>query len=140
MRTLEEKSDGRLSSPCLKAGAPRRQDMVEELLPVAVPVYGGSPLDAKATQWLLRVSPSSGTRTEADVQEALGNALVIEGLETLLHGAVEARRQHLATERRTMREQMEQRGGAQTAEWLRGITDLSPGSFDLLAVTVIFPG
>ena len=29
MRTLKEKSDGRLSSPCLKAGAPRRQDMVD---------------------------------------------------------------------------------------------------------------
>lgn len=26
MRTLNEKFDGRLSSPCLKAGAPRRQD------------------------------------------------------------------------------------------------------------------
>ena len=114
--------------------------IVEELLPVAVPVYGGSPLDAEATQRLLRVSPSSETRTEAEVQEALADALVIEELETLLHGAVEARRQHLATERRTMREQMEQRGGAQTAEWLRGIDDLAPGSFDLLAVTVLFPG
>jgi len=100
----------------------------------------GSPLDGEATHRLLRVSPSSGTRTEAEVQEALANALVIEELETMLHGAVEARRQHLATDRRTMREQMEQRGGAQTAEWLRGIADLSPGSFDLLAVTVLFPG
>jgi hypothetical protein len=30
--------------------------------------------------------------------------------------------------------------GAQPAEWLAGIDDLAPGSFDLLAVRVLFPG
>jgi hypothetical protein len=42
-------------------------------------------------------------------------------------------------ERRSMREQMEGREGVQTAEWLRGIDDLAPGSFDLLTVTVYYP-
>lgn len=52
---------------------------------------------------------------------------------------MEAQRQELVAERRSMRRQMEQRGDAQAAEWLRGIDDLSPGSFDLLTVTVLYP-
>jgi len=121
--------------------------IVEELLPVAVPIYGDEPLDAEATRWLLEVSPSPETRTEAEVREALADVLAIEALETLLEDTVEARRRELAAERRGMREsfdqaqdrQMEQREGAQAAEWLRGIDDLSPGSFDLLTVTVYYP-
>jgi len=38
-----------------------------------------------------------------------------------------------------MREQMEERVGGQVTEWLKGIDDLSPGSFDLLTVTVLWP-
>jgi len=38
-----------------------------------------------------------------------------------------------------MREQMQAVEGAQPAEWLQGIDDLAPGSFDLLTVTVLFP-
>ncbi len=113
--------------------------IVEELLPVAVPVYGGGPLDAEAARRRLRVTPSSETRTEAEVREALADALAIEGLEELLEDTVETRRQELVAERRNMKRQMEQREGAQTAEWLRGIDDLSPGSFDLLTVTVYYP-
>ena len=113
--------------------------IVEELLPVAVPVYGGEPLDAEATRRLLQVSPSPETRTEGEVRETLADVLGIEVLETLLEKEVEARRRELTAERRQMREQMEQREGAQAAEWLRGIDDLAPGSFDLLTVTVLFP-
>jgi hypothetical protein len=114
--------------------------IVEELLPVALPVYGDGPLDAEAIRRLLRVTPTSETRTEAEVRETLADALAIEGLEELLDEAVERRRQELAAERRGMREQMEGRADAQTAEWLQGIDDLSPGSFDLLTVTIYFPG
>ncbi len=113
--------------------------IVEELLPVAVPVYGGKPLDAETTRRLLRATPSPETRTEAEARETLADALTIEGLAMLLEDAVEARRRELVAERRRMRQQMEQRGSAQAAEWLRGIDDLSPGSFDLLAVTVYYP-
>jgi hypothetical protein len=113
--------------------------IVEELLPVAVPVYGGDPLPAGATRRLLSVRASAETRTEGEAREALADALNAEGLEVLLANAVEARRQELVTERRGMREQMEQREGAQMAEWLGGIDDLSPGSFDLLTTTILFP-
>ena len=130
--------------------------IVEELLPVAVPVYGGewSVLDGQHTavsgaeaQQLLYVSPSPETRTEGEVQEVLQDALAIKGLERLLEDAVEARRQELVAERRSMKRpfdqaqdrQMEQREGTRAAEWLQGIDDLSPGSYDLLTVMIMYP-
>jgi len=58
-------------------------------------------------------------------------------LETLLAGAVEKRRQELVAERQRMQRPV--RSSSQPAEWLKGIDDLAPGSFDLLTVTVLFP-
>ena len=122
--------------------------IVEELLPVGVPVYGGewdvlegqhASFTGEEAQRLLEVQPSAETRTLSEVREVLADALSIQGLERLLEDAVEARRKELVAERRSMRQQMEQREGAQAAEWLHGIDDLSPGSFDLLAVTVLWP-
>jgi hypothetical protein len=113
--------------------------IIEELLPVAVPVYGDLPLGTKATRRLLNVTSRPETRTEPEVQETLGDALSIEGLERLLNDAVETRRQDMVAERFSMRKQMEERGGTQTAEWLRGIDDISPGSFDMLTLMIFYP-
>jgi hypothetical protein len=119
--------------------------IIEELLPVAVPVYSTKGrvtpplLGGQQAAALLHVQPTAATRTEAEVREALRDALNIEGLEQLWTNAIETRRQELVAERRNMQRQMEQREGTQAAEWLRGIDDLSRGSFDLLAVTILFP-
>jgi len=113
--------------------------IIEELLPVAVPVYGDEVLDPQVTRHLLGAKPGPETRTAAEVQETLEDTFAIAGLEALLGAAVEARRQELMAERQSMRKQMEQRQGAQMAEWLQGIDDLSPGSLDMLTVTVYYP-
>jgi hypothetical protein len=112
--------------------------IIEELLPVAVPVYGDL-TGLRDLSGLLDVQPSEQTRTEAEVREALTDALAIEGLDGLLEDAVETRRRELVAERERMRAQMEQQEGSQPSEWLEGIDDLAPGSFDLLTVTVLFP-
>jgi hypothetical protein len=115
---------------------------------MAVPVYGGewSVLNGQHTavggeeaRRLWEVLPSAETRTESEVREVLTDALTIQGLERLLEDAVETRRGELVAERHSMKQQMEQREGAQAAEWLQGIDELSPGSFDLLTVTVLWP-
>ena len=107
---------------------------------MAVPVYRLEPevLDHQRTLALTDAEPSAQTRTDGEVQEALKDTFAIPGLEALLEDAVEARRQALAAERRGMRAQMETHQDAQPAEWLDGIDDLAPGSFDLLTVTVLF--
>jgi superfamily II DNA or RNA helicase len=115
--------------------------IIEELLPVSVPVYGFEPevVTGEAVESLVDPDPSGQTRTGGEVQEALQDAMGIPGLESLLEGAVEERRQELVAERNRMRRQMEQQEGAQPAEWLEGIDDLAPGSFDLLCVAVLYP-
>jgi len=115
--------------------------IVEELLPMAVPVYG-RPTPSFNRQQAARLAdarPSPQTRTEAEVREALADAMAIEGLDELLKAAVEARRRELVAERERMRDQMQAAEGAQPAGWLQGIDDLAPGSFDLLTVAVLFP-
>jgi hypothetical protein len=115
--------------------------IVEELLPVAVTVYGdhASAVGCQKVVQLLNPRPSPETRTEAEVREALADALAIEGLDVLLEKTVEARRQEVVAERRDMRRQMEGRADGRAAEWLRGIDDLLPGSFDILALTLFWP-
>jgi uncharacterized protein with von Willebrand factor type A (vWA) domain len=89
---------------------------------------------------LWEVEPSPQTRTTGELREVLTDALSLQGLERLLEDAVEKRRQELVAERESMRGQMEERTSTQAVEWLKGIDDLSPGSFDMLTVTVLFPG
>jgi hypothetical protein len=57
----------------------------------------------------------------------------------MLRSAVERRRGALVQERQRMREQMERQQNALSAGWLHGIDDLSPGSFDLLTITIYYP-
>ena len=63
----------------------------------------------------------------------------IEGLEGVLGEAVEKRRQDLVAEGRSMNQQLKQREGTQTPEWLQELDDLPPRGFDLLTVTVLWP-
>jgi len=114
--------------------------IIEELLPVALPVYGGEPLTPEETRRLLGATPLPETRTEAEVQETLADAVSIPGLDDVLGRAVERRRLQLVAERSSMRQQMEGHEEGQAREWLRGVDDLSPGSLDLLTVTVYYPG
>ena len=60
--------------------------IVEELLPVAAPMYGRPTSSVKPQQiaHLVDARPSSQTRTEAKVQETLADAPGIEGLDTFM--------------------------------------------------------
>ena len=83
--------------------------------------------------------PATQTRTQREIQETLADALALPDLEWVLQSAVEKRRQELMVERQRMCRQMEAQESGQSAEWLRGIDDLSSGSFDLMALTVVYP-
>jgi hypothetical protein len=112
--------------------------IIEELLPVAVPVYGGAPLGEADTRRLLAARPTPQTRTEGEVRETLADALRIAELDKLFAAAVESRREALVAERRQMRQKLEKER-IEGAKWLQGIDDLSPGSHDLLTVKIYYP-
>lgn len=107
-------------------------------MPVAVPVYGGKPSWGDAVRSLVEAKPTAETLPPADVLEDLELILEVEGLERLLKSAVDARLEDLIDERRQLRRQMEAQGGEQLA-WLQGIDDVSPASFDLLTVRLLYP-
>ena len=116
--------------------------IIEELLPVALPIYADPPmpLAQDETQRLVAGAPVSGTRAEVEVREALRDALGIEELETMLSAQVDARRQELVGQRRAMLAAHAENTADQPAEWLQGIDRVAPGSFDVLSLTIIFPG
>ena len=111
---------------------------VEELLPVAVPVYGGRPRWGEGVRSLVEAKPTAETLPPVDVLEDLELVLEMEGLETLLKMAVNARLEGLSAERRKLKQQMKAQGGEQLA-WLQGIDDVSPASFDLLTLRLLYP-
>ena len=112
--------------------------IIEGLLPVAVPVYGGKPRWGEAVRPLVEAEPEKETLPLVDVLEDLELVLKRQDLETLLKTAVDARLEELIAERRKLKQQMEAQGGEQLA-WLQGIDDVSPASFDLLTVRLLYP-
>ena len=112
--------------------------IIEELLPVAVPVYGGKPRWGETVRPLVEAEPTAETLPPADILEDLELVLKRQDLETLLDMAVNARLEELIAERRKLKQQMEAQGEGQLA-WLQGIDDVSPASFDLLTVRLLYP-
>ncbi len=113
--------------------------IIEELVPAACPLYGNVALAAAEAQRLLRSQLSAQTRTQMEVQENLEDALAIENLAGVFTQTVEARRSELVAERQAMLVRLQERPGAHEAEWLHGLDDLSPGTYDVLTVTIVFP-
>lgn len=111
--------------------------IIEELIPVAITIYGEDVLDQKAIHQLLNATPSPQQRADDEVQEALTETFEIEALDEMLAQAVEARRQALIAERRTMREQLQAVNSQQV--WWRGMDSIAPGNYDILTVTIYYP-
>jgi superfamily II DNA or RNA helicase len=113
--------------------------IVEELVPVAYPVYGGVPLSAEAVNHLLAAVTLPEQRREDEMRETLRDALQETDVTALIRDAAEACRRELVAERRAMREKLAANGAAEAA-WLHGIDDLSVASTDLLTVCIYYPG
>jgi len=103
-----------------------------------VPLYGGKPRWGETVCPLVEAEPEGETLSPGDILEDLELVLEMEGLETLLNAPVNARLEELSVERRNLKRQMEVQGGEQLA-WLQGIDDVSPASFDLLTVRLLYP-
>ena len=119
-------------------GAP--SSVLEELVPIGLPVYGEGVLSEEQTDALLRADPLAQTRTDAEVQEAI-EALFSdrEDLKETLREKVVRRRTEIADERSRMREELSSQGDGQPTEWAEGIDEVAEGSFDVLAMTVFYP-
>jgi len=112
--------------------------IVEELVQVGVPAYGGQALDEGAVETLLSAAPGPGTVPESDVCEALREVQGQQGLAPAIDAAVERRRTELLAERTALRDKLSQRDDSADA-WWRGLDRISVASRDILGIAVYFP-
>jgi ERCC4-related helicase len=114
--------------------------VLEELVPVGLPVYVEETFSDEQTQRLIEANSTPQTRTDAEVKEAIGHLFEIhETLKETLRRRVSQRRTQIAEERQQIREELSSRGDGQPTEWAKGIDQVAEGSFDALAMTIYFP-
>ena len=117
--------------------------VVEELVPCAIPVYGGPPLGEEQAGELLSARTAAQTRQAFEVEEAMEALYRRDDLDALLGRAVDARRQALVQERQRLVQQFSTGTGASgngtLPDWVQGLDDLTPGSRDVLTLTIYFP-
>jgi len=115
--------------------------IIEELIPVAYPIYGSDrqPLAEEAAGALVDAEPVPQLKPDDEVSEDLREALGRPDLDALLRAAVEARRQALVADRQAMLARDSQWEGVPQRQWLRGIDDLTTASYDVLTATVYYP-
>jgi ERCC4-related helicase len=109
--------------------------ILEDLLAVAIPVYGERPLDEGQTRDLLNTHSAPETLTESESQEILAEALNRPDLQEKLGARIKNRQQELIGERQAMRQRL-----GEEVVWLKGSDEIKIGSWDLLSIKVLWPG
>jgi superfamily II DNA or RNA helicase len=113
--------------------------IVEDLVPVGMPVYGSDALPAADVERLVTAAPEAGQRPDLDVVEDLRALLGRTDLQAAVDLAVEERRQALALARRELREKLQASGGSSELAWLEGMDNITTASTDVLTATIISP-
>lgn len=113
--------------------------ILEELVPVGVPVYGDGMLSEEQIQRLMDPDPSPQTRTDEEVRGTIDDLFEIHGdISGHLRESVDERRTEIVEERRSIQEELAEEE-AQATAWTEGIADIAEGSYDVLAMTVYYP-
>lgn len=119
-------------------GAPAA--ILEELIPVGMPVYGTGMLAPEEARSLLQADPAPHTRTDSEVQETIADLYDLRpDVEEVLEATVTQRRETLIQERQAMQESIDVGCDGQTPQWVRDSERIAPGSFDVLTMTVVYP-
>ncbi len=115
--------------------------IVEELIPVAFPIYSQAQgaLTAEQVEELLAARPEARGKPGAEVSEDIIEALRRPDLNEVLQQAVEMRRQALVADRQTMLSRDSAQEGALQRRWLAGIDQLETASYDVLTATIYYP-
>jgi superfamily II DNA or RNA helicase len=108
--------------------------ILEDLVTVALPVYGEQVFNRRETERLTAAQPAPGFLPPSDAKEVLSDALVHPELHKILGAGVEARRLELEAERARLRQELRL-----TAEWMAGADRLEVSSWDQMAVKILWP-
>lgn len=108
--------------------------ILEDIVTVGLPVYGQDPLPADQTKKLKDARVVRGTLTEDEKVDLLQQALDREDLDQLLSTQVVIQKENLEAERRTLKKRL-----GEDVAWLQGADQLNVGSWDLLAIKILWP-
>jgi hypothetical protein len=109
--------------------------ILEDLMTIAIPVYGEQPFDAETTRKLVHAKPVAGKLTMQEQKDVIAESLNRADFESHADELIEARKKSLAEERRSLQSKLTDAG---QAPWLKGADEISVGSWDLLAVKVLW--
>lgn len=112
--------------------------ILETLLPVALPIYGDTPLFKEQVARLLEAQPKPITFMADEIREYQEDALDNESLDTVFAKAVADQRDTLIEERRNLRERLTAQNEREPS-WVVGLDELSEGNFDILTMTMFIP-
>ncbi|MBW6465442.1 MAG: DEAD/DEAH box helicase [Brevefilum sp.] len=106
----------------------------EDLVTLAIPAYGDQPLPAEDTDRLAKPDPAPGALTEAELGEVLGDVLQREDLADLIETRIQERQAEITRARAAFRQ-----GLQRDLTWLDQTEHISLGSWDILAVNILWP-
>ena len=112
----------------------RPPQILEDLLTVAIPVYGDDALSLAEAQKLVKAQAAPGAIPDADAKGALEEALTRPDLNGLINAQIEARREEIVSSRQALRETLGKHSG-----WMQGNDELMVASWDLLSVKILWP-
>lgn len=110
--------------------------IIEKIVPIAVELYGKDALSRVDTEKLTSAKPIPDNRSTGEKVEDLKEALNRVDLSEIISQELNKHLNEISNERKTMKSRLEKNG---TQDWLSGIDNLAPGSFDLLSVTLYYP-
>ncbi|WP_256301703.1 helicase-related protein [Haloarchaeobius salinus] len=110
--------------------------VMEELVQMALPLYGDEALSAEELEALQDAESTAANRTEEEWQRDLAQAINHDALEDSIRVQADQRRGEIEAERREMRESLQEAG---YGESMTGIDNLSVASRDLLTIGLHYP-
>jgi hypothetical protein len=110
--------------------------VMEELLQLALPLYGEDPLSEQQLEKLIHTDATAANRTKQEWQRDLRNAIEHDQREMAVKRRADERRQEIEEERGQMREKLENAGYGAS---MTGIDNLSVASTDLLTIGLYYP-
>ncbi|KPQ41344.1 MAG: putative ATP-dependent RNA helicase [Candidatus Methanoperedens nitroreducens] len=114
----------------------RPVSIIEEIIPIAVVLYGENVFSRDEKDKLISAKPISDNRTAREKIEDLKEALGRCDLTDIILRKLKERLIEISRERKTIKERLEKNG---TQDWLSGLDNLTLGSNDLLSVTLYYP-
>ncbi|MDG5821435.1 helicase-related protein [Natronococcus sp. A-GB7] len=110
--------------------------VMEELLQLALPLYGEEPLTEEKVRALLDDDATDAGRSEQEWKRDIETAIEHEKLERAIDDRADKRREEISQERKEMHEKLREAG---YGEQLAGFDNLDVASEDLLTIGLYYP-